>query len=85
MKAAAPPPPKQTPATVAKAPLCQGKVVVYEEKTQCGFIKGFDGNGYGFSMAEWKNEHEKPRVEMIVNFEVREHEKVKEAVRIKIR
>ena len=73
------------PTKTAKSPLCQGKVVLYEENTQCGFIKGFDGNGYGFSMAEWKNENEKPRVEMIVNFEVREHEKVKEAIRIKIR
>ena len=73
------------PPTAIKSPVCQGKVVLYEEKTQCGFIKGFDGNGYGFSMAEWQSKTEKPRVEMIVTFEVKDHEKVKEAVRIKIR
>ena len=74
----------QTIKAAAKNPVRQGRVVINEENTQCGFIKGFDGNGYGFSTAEWQNKNENPKVEMIVSFEVRDHEKVKEAVRIKI-
>ena len=69
----------------AKNLRCQGKVFFYDEKSQCGHIKGFDGKGYNFSMAEWHSKNEKPHINMVVNFEISEHERVKEAVSIKIR
>jgi len=68
-----------------KIPLCQGKVFFYDEKTRCGSIKGFDRNEYAFSFTEWKNKNEKPRTGMVVNFEVKDHEKGKEAISIRIR
>jgi hypothetical protein len=64
---------------------CQGKVSLYDEKTRCGRINGFDRHEYGFSMDEWTNKNEKPRVDMIVNFEIKENEQAREAVSIKIR
>jgi hypothetical protein len=36
-------------------------------------------------MDEWTNKNEKPIVDMIVNFEIKENEQAREAVSIKIR
>ena len=55
---------------------------LYDEKTQSGSINGFDRTEYAFSYADWKNKNEKPKVGMIVNFEIGAN---KEAVSIKIR
>jgi hypothetical protein len=60
----------------------QGKVFLYDEKAQSGSIKGFDRNDYTFAYAEWKNKNEKPKIGMIVNFDIGAN---KEAVSIKIR
>ena len=69
----------------AKNLRCQGKVFFYDEKSRCGLIQGFDGNGYNFSIAQWYSKNEKPHINMVVNFEISEHERGKEAVSIKIR
>ena len=69
----------------AKNNFCQGKVSLYDEQTHCGHIKGFDNNEYSFLMTEWINKYEKPRIGMVVNFEIKENERAREAVSIKIR
>jgi hypothetical protein len=65
----------------------QGKILQYDEKKQSGFIKAFDkaGGGYGFSMADWQSKVEKPRVNMIVNFDVIEVDKIKKATCVRVR
>ena len=59
--------------------VCQGRVIHYDQKTQTGFIHGFDSNEYSFLIPEWQNEHE-PKVGMIVNFRINE----KEAIHVRL-
>ena len=65
---------------------CQGKVIFYDRKSQKVTIEklGGDSHLYRFVLAEWKNKDEKPKVGMIVDFEINENKTVREAVRIKI-
>jgi hypothetical protein len=78
----APPPPRQAIEKATKSPMGQGKVFLFDEKTQTGTINGFDRAEYTFSIADWKNMNEKPRIGMIVNFEIGAN---KSAVSIKVR
>jgi hypothetical protein len=74
-------PPRQAMAKEVKNTSGQGKVFSYDEKAECGAINGFDRIEYTFLYAEWRNKNEKPKVGMIVNFEIKDHE----AISIKIR
>jgi len=75
------------PTKTAKNLSSQGKIIDYDEASQVGVIVGFDRSEYSFTISEWQNEskYKKPKANMIVNFEIKENEKTREAVRVRLR